>query len=171
MTAYVPPHLRKLKKEVRQKTLIIPIINNKYVVTKYKAKNELTFMGGGCGLKNTSIKNCAHRELREESRHSIQNKNLKNLFVFQVNDRYRSNKERADNLKRGLKVFSNYHVFSVSPKNSINSIRKHFHTYIPRTKAENEMSNIMLKSLNNLNRNKTVWVLIRNQVLPRLRRW
>ena len=170
MPAYVPPAMRKLKREVRRKTLVVPKIGNKYVVGKYKTTGETTFFGGGCGSKNTNV-NCALKELRNESRHSIHNKNLKNLFTFEVNDRYRSKNERANNLERGLKVFSKYRVFSLSPKNSFNTIHKRFHAYTPRSSAEDEMSNIMLKNIKNLNKNSKVWVLIRNQVIPRIKRW
>jgi len=169
---YVPPHLRSiqknnLKQNIRRKALVIPIINNKYVVARNSKTGNTTFMGGGCRSGN-NIKNCAHRELQEESRQSIQNRNLKNFFTFRVGPEYRSKKELKQNENRKIKVLTDYHVFSLKPTKSFNNIYKNFHNFNPKTNAQKEMSNIMLKSFNNLNKNNKLWKFMRNKVLPKL---
>ena len=168
---YVPPHLRKknIVQNIRRKALVIPMINNKYIVAKNRQSGNTTFMGGGCkGSEN--IRNCARKELREESRHSIKNTNFEKLFIVRVTPEYRSNRELAQNKNRGLYVITNYHVFSLKLKNSFKNIHNRFHAFNPKTKSEMEMSNIMLKSLNNLNKNQKLWILMREKILPELKK-
>lgn len=160
---YVPPHKRK-REEHRRKALVIPTINNKYIVSRNRETGNTTFMGGGCKSRENN-KSCALRELREESRNTVKG-NLKNFFVFSVGPEYRSKKELANNNKKGIYVITNYKVYSLTPMNNFNKIYKNFHN---KKSSSSEMKNIMLQSLNNLNRNRKLWVLMRNKVLPKLK--
>ena len=175
--SYVPPHRKKLTNNIpegfslnlRRKTLVIPVINNKYIVTKYKNKGETTFISGGCKT-NENIRNCAGKELGEESRYSIKNRNFKKNFTFNVGPKYRSPEELAQNKNRKIVVVTTYHTFFLKPTKTFKNIYNNFHKFIPRTKTEKEMSNIMLMSLNNLNKNSKLWVIMKNKVLPELRK-
>ena len=175
---YVPPHLRKkpnnklpneFSLNYRRKALVIPIINNKYIVTKYKNTGNTTFISGGC-KQSENIKNCARKELEEEARYSIKNRNFKKNFTFNVGPNYRSPEELSQNKNRKLIVVTTYHTFFLKPTKTFKNIYTNFHKFVPRTKAEKEMSNIMLKSLNNLNKNNKLWLPMKNKVLPELRK-
>ena len=173
---YVPPHLRKkhalpegFSLNLRRKTLVVPMINNKYIVTKYKNTGNTTFISGGCKSKE-NIRNCAGKELGEEARYSIKNRNFKKNFTFNVGPNYRSPKELAQNKNRKIVVITTYHTFFLKPTKPFKNIYTNFHKFTPRTNSEKEMSNIMLMSLNNLNNNNKLWVVMKNKVLPELRK-
>ena len=164
MSSYVPPGKRK--KETRRKALVIPMIGNKYIVARNRKSKNITFIGGGC--KNAqNNKKCALQELHEEARHSITatNKNLIKFFNFVAEPKYRLLNGYNN---KGQQISTDYKVFSLKPTKSFKNIYNNFHAFVPKTKSENEMSNIMLMSLNNLKNNK-VYTVMKNKVLPRLK--
>jgi hypothetical protein len=169
MAPYVPPHRKEtpLQLNFRKKGYVIPMIKNKYIVGINRKTGNTTFFGGGCGPKN-NVRKCAIRELREEARQSM-NTNLKNFFVVRVDEpKYRSRRELENNKRRGIKVITNYHVFSLRPKNSFETINKKFKMFVPTTNKEREIVRLNLKSLQNLKKNEKLWNLVRNKFLPRL---
>ena len=164
MPPYIPVHLRK-KPETRRKVIVVPKINSKYVLVRNRKSGDLTFIGGGCSLKN-NIKNCALRELREESKNSIKLRNINNYKKRFLN-KTRAQHEQNNNNARRLNVTLNYHVFvpNISNKN-FNTIKRNFNAYRGTNKKYLETSNILLMSKNNLN-NKDKYFIV-NLVSPRL---
>jgi hypothetical protein len=163
--------------ETRYRGVVIPIINGKYVVSEFKEpgkKTNLTFMGGGCGRKNGTIRNCALRELREESRGAIKlnlNKLVSKLKPF-AGVRLAQHKMQNGNKQ----VTMMYHVF-LAPLNkgtNIKNLQRMFNNAIPRTKNEKEMRGLQLRSHNNLVGGNELWTankVILNKLLkgPRVR--
>ena len=191
MPAYIPPHRKKLvnnnnkisnnninKKynipnnfnfNYRRKALVIPVINNKYIVTKNKKSGQTTFISGGCKT-GEKIRNCALKELGQESRYSIKNINLKKQFTFTIDPSFRSSEELAQNKNRRIFVLTRYHAFLLKTKKPFKEIYNNFHKFKPVPNSKNdETSNIMLMSLNNLNKNEKLWSLMRLKVLPKLK--
>lgn len=169
-----------LKAITRIKVLIIPKINNKFIVVKDKKSNELTFIGGGCKYKprftknNINLKQCALKELREESKNSIK-LNLNNLqnVLFNFTTKKRSKEEYASNIQKGQNITSHYYGFvkNISNTHSINKIKNNFNKYnLKNNKSYNETSNIMLMSRNNLEKiNKSKKYYVINKSLNKLR--
>ena len=52
----------KLVEEMRYKSVVIPIINGKYVSVRDAKHREVTFVTGGCKLREISISSCARCE-------------------------------------------------------------------------------------------------------------
>jgi len=173
-SSYVPPHLRgksatPFRKNITYKSVVLPMIGNKYVVVKYGKTGETTFIGGGCG-KNENIRNCARKELAEESKNSIivNTSMIKPFFSFSSNERF--GKEKSNNLRNKRKVTLRYTVFKVnlSNKNFNRNIKSVFNKSRTTRKAYTEMNNIKLVSKNNLNRDPKLWNFMRKRVLSRL---
>ena len=185
---YVPPHLRKknnnnkisnnninkkypnnFRLNYRRKALVIPVINNKYIVTRNKKSGQTTFISGGCKT-GEKIRNCALKELGQESRYSIKNINLKKQFTFTIDPSFRSSEELAQNKNRRIFVLTRYHAFLLKTKKPFKEIYNNFHKFKPVPNSKNdETTNIMLMSLNNLNKNEKLWNVMRQKVLPKLK--
>ena len=146
--------------ETRYRGVVIPTINGKYVVSEFKEpgkKTNLTFMGGGCGQKNGTIRNCALRELREESRGalSLSLNNLKIKLKPFAGVRLAHHK-----LANGKKeVIMMYHVFLAPLKSGTNikNLQRMFNSAITRTKNEKEMRGLQLRSHKNLVNGNELW--------------
>jgi hypothetical protein len=165
---YVPPHLRGAKPELRYKTIVIPVIDGKYVVVRDTKSQNITFIGGGCKQSNL-MKNCAVRELSEETKNSIrlQSNRLPNA-TFSFTSKKRSKSELANDMKRGLDVTMVYTVFIVDLNDFLfNTIHQNFHTS-KNNHPNKETNNIYLMSRNNL-ANAQMWNFMKNHVLPKLK--
>jgi uncharacterized protein YjaZ len=173
MPSYVPPHLRKSARipEIRRKVYVIPIINdNKYIVVQNAGKyKNITFIGGGCG-KNENIRNCAVRELSEETRQSIRlNRDKipnKPILTFNVspNERNASKMYLNNNTRKGVSVTMKHSVFMVPLVNfSFNKIKSLYHSKTNLTRAEQEAVNIYLMNRNQLNKSQ-MWDFMRKRV-------
>ena len=112
---YVPPHLRGGKQVTRLKAIAIPMIENKLVVVR-DSSGDLTFPGGGCRY-GSNTRECAVKELYEETKKTIQKnvRNLRHLFMF--TSKLRSEKEQINDKEKGIDVTSEYHVFAVPVEN------------------------------------------------------
>jgi ADP-ribose pyrophosphatase YjhB (NUDIX family) len=177
---YVPPHLRKTVSPPRAvsprrtpqnrfKAMVVPKVGNKYVVFRYTGSKDLLFPGGGCGPRQ-NLRNCALKELREESKNSIRaNKsNLKNLFYFK--NKNRSPKELNKNKVEGVNVTMHYHGYLLDLKN-FDNIKKRYSEFnmskVPNRnkKAYSETNKVKLKSLENLE--GRLW--LGKKILPHLK--
>jgi hypothetical protein len=199
-SSYVPPHLRAktataaattliynhpslgytlkkspspnktFNKQTSYKAIVVPIIGNKYIVVRdVKTKNK-TFIGGGCKKTNASKRNCALRELKQESKNTIR-VNRNNLKPFgSFNSRNRSKSERMNNLRQKRNVTLRHILFKVRLPNttSINTIKKKFNSFRSNDPEYLETNNIYLMSKNNLNRDPKLWNFMRKHVLSRL---
>jgi hypothetical protein len=165
---YVPPHLRGLTPRDRFKAIVVPKIGNKFVVFRYTGTTDLTFPGGGCGFGN-NLRNCALKELREESKNSIRaNKsNLKNMFYF--SNKNRSKSELKNNMKKGINVTMHYHGYLVNLKNDFDNIKRRYNSFnitkVPNRKAYSETDRVKLKNLKNLH--GRLWM--GNKIIPHLK--
>jgi hypothetical protein len=181
---YVPPHLRGKKNNsqsnnnitpptnwkkgtVRYKSIVVPMFGNKYVVVTHET-GDITFPGGGCAFNKTkqkyNHKACALKELTEETRGVIKLNNLP-LPSYQFWSNLRSNTERANNNKKGIKVYSLYRVYTVPV-----SISENYKNIFSKTKNNRtETTNISLMSLNNLRAAPKVYSIVRNNILPKLK--
>lgn len=166
---YVPPHLRKnyvqtlknatnkiLKKENRNKSLIVPKIGNHFVIFQYAkvnpttGKKNLTFPGGGC-KKGENRRNCARRELAEETGIVVTRNKLIHSFYFP-----NANREnyKNKNLRRGLNVTNHYHGYILPLNSTFNNVVKTFKTSKIRN---NELNNVYMMSRNNINKSNRVY--------------
>lgn len=186
---YVPPH-RKVTRvsppktrvspprrpQTRYKAFVIPIINGKYVVVQNAGKYQnLTFIGGGCHERENT-KNCALRELAEETRHSVllRRNQLPNKSQIQFNvtprERNASRQYLNKNRKQGVSVTMRHNFFLVPIKNNFNNIKRRYHSRRSLTRSEKETINIFLKSKNELNkaRSPQLWNFMRKRILEKL---
>ena len=174
-SSYIPPHLRthtrtnKKTPVTRYKTLVIPrTANKKYIVVTNSNSGEITFIGGGCKThEKNNLRNCALRELREEAKNSIpaNRNNLK--FLFNAKHKIRSNKEKANNIIRGLNVTTHYNVYGLNLKNKMNNIKKRYNKSTRENSSYKETKNILKLSRKELN-NVKMWNVMRNYILPKL---
>jgi hypothetical protein len=147
------------------------MIGDKYVVVKNGKTGETAYIGGGCG-RNENIRNCALKELAEESKNSIRvNRNRLIPFAsFSSNERF--GKEKSNNLRNQRQVTLRYTVFKVDLSNkNLNfnrNIKSVFNTSRTTRRAYTEMNNIRLMSKNNLNKDPKLWNFMRRRVLPLL---
>jgi hypothetical protein len=149
--------------ETRYKAVVIPTIKGKFVVVRYhdtnKKRTDLTFIGGGCGPRENK-RNCAIRELKEETRGAlnVRKENLKSR-IRPFTSTLRSERELAKNVREGKKVSMEYHVFFAPLKNTtrIKNIKHRYWTKTNLTKAEKETRGILLRSPTNLERGTELW--------------
>ena len=154
--------------EYRYKSVIIPIIKNKYVVVEDSKYNELTFVVGGCKKYETSLK-CAIRELNEETRNVfgkyITEYDLKMHHQFESSQR--SKQELAADKRQKIIVRMIYTVYIVDLNdviNNFNSIRNNYH----RTRSINkETSDILLRTKEQL-QTGNMWRFMKENVLNTL---
>jgi ADP-ribose pyrophosphatase YjhB (NUDIX family) len=151
-----PPPKRKLVENHRNKSLIIPKIGNKFVIYQYAkvnpktGKKNLTFPGGGC-KKGENRRNCARRELAEETGLVVTSNKLRHAFYFP-----NANREnyKESNLQRGLKVTNHYHGYLLPLNTMFNNVIRTFKTSKIKN---NELNNVYLMSRNNLNKSNRVY--------------
>ena len=164
------------KKNNLYKAVVIPKLKNKSLVVVQHAKSygapfkNLTFPGGGC--HRSKNKNCAFKELKEETRNSVRAKNFK--YLNTVTSSYRTNKELKNNkspTKRNYSrtVTTHYDIYGLDVNNKISNIKKRYQTFVipyKNKKAYTETNNINSRTINNLRKpNSRMWWLMRNLVL------
>jgi len=151
---YVPPHKRKV--ENRHKTIIVPKIGNNFVVFQYAKMNpktgrkNITFPGGGC-KRHENQRNCALRELAEETGILVTRNKLNPLFYFKNANR---NNYKNSNRNQGVSVTNHYHGFLAPLNSTFNNVTKTFKTSTLRNK---EMNDVYLMSANNLYKSNRLW--------------
>ena len=153
-----------MKLEYRYKSVVIPILNDKFIVVKDATYDELTFVVGGCKKYESAYK-CALRELKEETRGVLGNFNENDLiYQFHFESRNRSKKELEKDTKEGVFVTMIYNVFFIYlPQDiNINSIRSKYHknTNI----HNNETNDIRLMSKKQL-LSANMWRFMKQNVL------
>ena len=149
----------------RQKGYVILKHQGQYIVFRDAKSKEITLAGGGCGkINGHNRRNCARRELKEESKGALNLKrnNLRPAFNFISNVRFAGEPEKTNN---GKKILQHYHVFNVNVKEPFDDVRKRFYA----SKSPNrEMNQINLVNLNN---NKVHWwSFMKNHFLPRMKK-
>ena len=149
----------------RQKGYVILKHHGRYIVFRDARTKEITMAGGGCGRNNGhNRRNCARRELKEESKGALNLKrnNLRPAFNFISNVRFNGESKTTND---GKKILQHYHVFNVNVKEPFNDILKRFHA----SKApDKEMNQINLVNLNN---NKVHWWnFMKTHFLPRMKK-
>ncbi len=192
--SYIPPHMRQeKKKQMRQvysyKSVVIPYIettyNNKtyrsYVLVKDAKYKELTFVVGGCKLREISsnadakfysdyesYKTCALRELKEETRSVFGNVHMNELVTgFKFSSKDRSVAEFTKDKKDRVVVTMRYTVYFLPldiPKKAFYNIKGRFNKTIPEN---DETSDIVLKTKSELQK-ANVWDFMKINVLRRL---
>jgi ADP-ribose pyrophosphatase YjhB (NUDIX family) len=172
---YVPPHLRgtvpTLTPQNRFKAIVVPKIGNNFVVFRYTGTNDLTFPGGGCGF-GKNLRNCAVKELREESKNSItaNKSNLKNLFQFKNKNRSPKELKRNREVEK-VNVTMHYYGYLLNLKNEFDKIKQRYNSFnitkVPNKnkKAYSETNGVELKNLKNLH--GRLWM--GNKILPHLK--
>jgi ADP-ribose pyrophosphatase YjhB (NUDIX family) len=177
---YVPPHLRNkepmgLARENRYKAVIVPRKGNEFIVVRNRAYGNLTFPVGGC-KKSESVNACARRELSEETRRTVQARNMRKLNSFTSP---RSNEELKKNKLEQKNVTMHYIIFltNVGTNSNIKNIREKFlnkslirNLSGKELQSHMETSNINSKTLNQIVNNKTLWSLMRSEVVPKLKK-
>lgn len=161
--------------EIRHKAIVIPKIGKKYVVVNDTKNNELTFVVGGCKLKEINdISLCAMRELSEETRNVFNKTNIKN-FKYLRSFKYtkRSQKELEKNIQEAIKegkdhktVVMMYHIFLCFPKNDTDfeKLKMKYH----RSKSiNNETNDIFLMTKKEL-QNANMWSFMKRHVLTNI---
>jgi hypothetical protein len=151
--------------ETRYKSVVVLRQGKDFIVVRDKKSGDWTFVVGGCKLGENS-RNCARRELREETRNTVRANTLNHLFHFTSNKRSRS--EKAKNNSEGKKVTMRYNVYKSNVKKNVRNIRGNFHKTRPRTNANAETTNINRKSRENLLRRGVMWDFMANHVLRRI---
>jgi hypothetical protein len=171
-----------MRHEYRYKSVVIPVIKDAYILVKDAKYNELTFVIGGCKLREipknghskfdndyTSYTTCALRELKEETRGvfgSMSNDALVPGFKFSSTNRSKS--EFAKDKRDGVIVTMRYTVYFLHldiPKSKFKLIRDFFH----QTKTvDGETSDIVLKTKVEL-KDARMWRFMKEHVLHKLR--
>jgi len=201
---YVPPHKRQRankkptqkvdtnRHEYRYKSIVIPYIETTYNSKTYKSYvlvedakfNELTFVIGGCKMREIpknvdstffrdygSYTTCALRELKEETRDVFGNVSkyvLEPGFKFSSKDR--SKAELAKDRSNGVVVTMRYTVHFLRldmTKAAFNDVKKRFKSVKPKNPENNETSDIVLMTKSELQKAK-MWSFMKERVLPKL---
>lgn len=151
-------------RETRYKAVVIPKLDDAYVVVKDRVHQEWTFVVGGC-KRSESGKACALRELREETRGVLGDMDV--TYAFQFQSRNRSKQELANDMRKGLVVTTVYEVyFATLPmtKNAFNTRRKNFFL---ATGHDDETDDIRLMTRSQLE-NANMWRFMKEHVLEKL---
>ena len=154
-----------MSKYVRYKGYVILKHGSKYIVFRDTKSKEVSFAGGGCGKNNGhNRRNCARRELREESKGALNLKrnNLIPAFNFESNTRFPGENTHT---RQGQKIVQHYHVFQANIHEPFDDIRKRFHASHSHNK---EMNQINLVRLNNAR--VPWWNFMRVHFLPRVQK-
>jgi hypothetical protein len=160
---------------------VIPVVGNSYVLVKDAKYNELTFIVGGCKLREigkdnlfetdySSYTKCALRELNEETRGVFQNvssEHLVNGFKFASNNR--SKKELEKDKREGVIVTMRYTVYFLPMdirKDQFKFLRNQFHANEPTDGGET--SDIVIKTKRELEK-ANMWRFMKDNVLHKLK--
>lgn len=158
--------MKSLKHEYRYKSVVIPVVHTndvtKFVVVQDSKYNELTFVVGGC-KKNESIKQCAIRELYEETRGAlgkIYERDL--LFKYKFESRNRSKLELKKDIKEGVFVTMVYNVFFVYIE--IDDFKTIRDLFVSSQSIDEETNDIMLLTKDELH-SSNMWRFMKQHVL------
>ena len=155
-----------MRHQYRYKSIIIPKIGDKYIVVRDAKYGELTFVTGGCKLRESNI-DCALRELAEETRESVSVPSLgRPNFTFESRDRSRA--ELQADKAQGVFVTMVYNVFIVPIDASFEHIKRLYNSKNFVNERYRETSGIYLMSLDELMRSPSTWKFMKDQVLPRM---
>ena len=181
-----------MRSVTRYKAVVIPVIRNRYVVVEDAKYRELTFVVGGCKIReigttpdktaaNTSrdrrrefarFRTCAVRELDEETRGVFGKVDPEVLVpAFNFESRNRSKAEEKKDLREGVVVTMKYYVFYLyldMPSTKFGEIRQKFKRSRRRGREENETKDIFLMSRRELEKAK-IWRFMRDYVLRKLK--
>lgn len=149
----------------RQKGYVVLRHRGKYIVFRDTKSKEYTFAGGGCGRNNGhNRRNCARRELREESKGALNLKrnNLSPLFNFISNVRFPGENTHT---AKGQKIQQHYHVFRANIHEPFKHVLEKFHASKSSNKEMNQMN------LVNLNNTRVPWWnFMRTHFLPKVKK-
>lgn len=162
---YVPPHKRP-REETRYKAVVILRVGNKFIVVRDKKSQDLTFIVGGC-KKNESSRNCAIRELLEETKRGINTNRLQinhnPTFVFTSTNR--SNSEKRKNKTEGVSVTMQYNVFVVDVTQPFNTIKQIYNSSKLSNREFAETNGILLLTKEEMR--PRLWSFMRNNILTK----
>lgn len=156
---YVPPHLRSSRRQSppknrpklkRFKVVVFPkmLHGGKYIFVRNSKTGDLTLPSGGCGF-GENLKNCAKKELAEETKNSVPVKNLVQVFHFTNNNRsnYPTNNRRN--------ITMNYTGYLLKVNKNFKNIEQNFKNFkLPKNannkkrKAYSETNAIFQENLN-----------------------
>ena len=174
-----------MRHEYRYKSIVIPVIKDAYVLVKDAKYNELTFIIGGCKLREipntssarfdkdyTSYITCALRELKEETR-GVFGQVSRDALVpgFKFSSTNRSRAELAKDKRDGIFVTMLYTVYFLPldiPKSKFKFVQDAFHRRTPKNPEEAETSDIVLKTKAEL-KDAKMWRFMKEHVLHKLR--
>lgn len=150
--------------EYRHKAIVVPKLHSKYIVVNDTKNNELTFVVGGCKLRELkNLKQCAFRELTEETRSVLNETNVDNLTkIHEFSTEYRSKNELLKNKLESKKVIMIYHIYTCVPKlKDFSKIKAMYHR---RKSTNNETNGIFLMTKAQLQR-ANMWSFMKLNVL------
>jgi hypothetical protein len=156
--------------ETRYKAVVIPKIGNKYVVVRDKVSSDLTFVVGGCKLRELkNLPMCAVRELSEETHGSIVvDPYLVRKPSFSFSSKYRSKAEKAKNGPIEVTMIYNVYIFDLDA--SWSKIQKDYDSKKFLSNEEKETNGIYLMTCKELE-NSEMWKFMKENVLQKLCRW
>ena len=172
----------------RYKSVVIPVLKNKYIVVEDKTYKELTFVVGGCKLREIGgsmltknrfekdysvFKKCALRELEEETRGALGNIHPLQLRpAFKFSSRDRSHAELKKDFKENVIVTMRYTVFYLFlDDQDFSVIQRRFNRGPKNTRNQRETKAILLVSKSELvnNTKGKMWRFMKEYVLPRIK--
>lgn len=159
-----------MNQETRYKAVVIPRIGDKFIVVRDKKSKDITFVVGGCKMKEfKNLKMCAVRELSEETHGSIViDQRLLNTPSFQFSSKYRSKSEKAKNGTTEVTMVYNVYIFDL--KASWSKIQSDYDSKKFLSNEEKETDGIYLMSCKELENSK-MWQFMKENVLKKLCRW
>ena len=174
----IRPIKSQLKIVIRKKVLVVPYtwvyshlqsINPQLhlLLLKDTPSNDWTLMSGGCKMNEDPFL-CAKRELSEETNGVLDLPT--NVQYFSFKTWYRPQEILQDDIKRGLRVLSHYHVFLYEfPCGHFPLIQQ---KYLNAPVKNKETIDIKLFPFHELNKNNIlIWDFIRFVCVPHLHKF
>ena len=159
-----------MRQETRYKAVVIPRLGNKYIVVRDKKSKDLTFVVGGCKMRESDVM-CAVRELSEETHGSIViDPRLLSKPSFYFTSKNRTKSEKATDEMHRVEVTMLYNVFIFDLNDSWSNIKRNYETKKFLTNEEKETNGIHLMTCKELE-NSTMWDFMKQNVLKKLCRW
>jgi len=135
----------------RFKVVVFPKMpNGRYIFVRNAKSQELTLPSGGCGF-GKNLKNCAKKELAEETKNSVPVKNLVQVFHFTNNNRsnYAPNKRN---------ITMNYTGYLLKVNKNFENIEKNFKNFkLPNHANKKAYSETNAIFQENLKTKKPMW--------------
>lgn len=159
-----------MRRQERYKSVVVPILNGKYLSVKDAKNDETTFVVGGCKQKETS-KACALRELREETYGALGEFSVSDLvYVGEFYSRDRSPSELEKDLLEDVFVTMKYTVYFLYVDKHWTDVRRTYYDNMRRsTRKRRETNGIYLLSKNDYKTRRNLWDFMRKNVLHFLR--